>query len=199
MTVWHSQAGQDEWIATRHAGGPGYFVDVGAWDGVATSNTYTLEAEFGWRGVCIEPHRGAFEALRGNRRCVTTGVAASDRAGVLGFTGDHVDPAGQETVICLPLVDILRLANAPTTIDYLSIDVEGHELAVLAGMDFGMFHVKHLTIEHNLYRDGPDLKDAIHAVLTGHGFRRVVEDAGCVDPCPPPAWTGCPFEDWYVR
>jgi FkbM family methyltransferase len=43
------------------------FVDVGAHDGVQLSNTYLLEKELGWTGVCIEPHPHSFKALKKNR------------------------------------------------------------------------------------------------------------------------------------
>lgn len=42
---------------------------------------------------------------------------------------------------------LLVQANAPTTIDFLSLDVEGAELAVLQGVDFGMFTFKFMVIE----------------------------------------------------
>ena len=47
----------------------GYFVDIGAADGIYSSNTAMLEGVFGWDGICAEanPH---FQAhLRANRRC----------------------------------------------------------------------------------------------------------------------------------
>ena len=48
----HSQAGQDLFVFSMFAGRPGYFVDVGAFDGVHISNTLVLET-LGWDGVCI--------------------------------------------------------------------------------------------------------------------------------------------------
>ncbi len=31
----------------------GFFVEVGATDGVEISNTYFLETEYNWKGICI--------------------------------------------------------------------------------------------------------------------------------------------------
>ena len=46
---------------------PGYFVELGANDGHAQSNTWFLEKEFGWGGVLIEPSPIAFVDLIRNR------------------------------------------------------------------------------------------------------------------------------------
>lgn len=45
----------------------GYFVELGANDGVRESNTYFLEKEFGWRGILIEPSLNNYLQLIRNR------------------------------------------------------------------------------------------------------------------------------------
>ena len=47
------------------------------------------------------------------------------------------------------LTDILKELNCPKNIDLMSIDVEGHELNTLNGIDFEMFLPKLLIIETN--------------------------------------------------
>jgi FkbM family methyltransferase len=42
---------------------------------------------------------------------------------------------------------ILSIANAPSLIDFLSLDVEGAELEVLKGVDFNKFNFKYMLIE----------------------------------------------------
>lgn len=191
--TWHSQAGQDEWVHSI-VGDSGYFVDVGAHDGVVHSNTYALE-QLGWTGLCIEPQEGPWRELA-SRRSVANGGrsacvigAASDHAGSGWIAGDHLllDVAGDVPVFRLDW--LLPNFAVPPAIDYLSIDVEGHELQVLAGMDFDRWHVRCITIEHNLYSDGPGRKNAIFGVLTGHGFKRAREDVI--------AEGYGPYEDWY--
>jgi FkbM family methyltransferase len=191
----YSQAGQDEWVADLIGHG-GYFVDVGAYDGVSTSNTLMLERDFDWLGICIEPNTGVYVSLLANRSCITTDVAASDHDGFVQFDGNVVGTG--PPVACRTLAVILEKAGAPSCIDYLSVDVEGHEMEVLRGMDFDRWDVQLITIEHNLYRDGPALKNAIYDHLTSRGFVRAAEDVGCRNPCPPPAYVGCAFEDWYI-
>ena len=45
------------------------------------------------------------------------------------------------------LNDLLKKANAPRLIDFLSLDVEGAELAVLQGIDFSYFNFKYILVE----------------------------------------------------
>lgn len=191
--MWHGQAEQDRWVIDLHGDGPGVFVDVGAYDGLSTSNTLCLEVDYGWTGVCIEPDPAAFDRLQQNRNCTTVHSAVSEAAGLV-----TVQPTGQ---VCpaATLSTILDDTLQDETIDYLSIDVEGYEVEVLRGMDFRRWHVRLITIEHNAYRDGTDLQERIYHHLTHRGFRRDRKDVGCIDPCPSPAYVGCSFEDWYVH
>ena len=49
--------------------GPGFFVDVGAFDGTLGSNTSFFEKHLAWTGIAFEPNPSAFEALRATRSC----------------------------------------------------------------------------------------------------------------------------------
>lgn len=42
----------------------GIFVDVGAHDGIAWSNSLILEKEFGWTGLCIEGNFDLYEKMK---------------------------------------------------------------------------------------------------------------------------------------
>lgn len=46
---------------------PNYYIEIGANDGVAQSNTLLLEVLYGWEGLLIEPAETTFAALRRNR------------------------------------------------------------------------------------------------------------------------------------
>ena len=61
-----SQAGQDLWVFGEvfNEQRNGFFLDVGAHDGVAISNTYILENRYDWRGICIEANPDTFEVLK---------------------------------------------------------------------------------------------------------------------------------------
>ena len=42
----------------------GYFVEIGASNGIELSNTYLLESKFYWKGICVEPLPNRFEELK---------------------------------------------------------------------------------------------------------------------------------------
>ncbi len=46
---------------------PNYYIEIGANDGVAQSNTLSLELFYGWRGLLIEPVEETFLKLKQNR------------------------------------------------------------------------------------------------------------------------------------
>jgi FkbM family methyltransferase len=190
---WYSQAGQDEWV---HGiiGDSGFFVDVGAYDGVQTSNSYALEKN-GWKGICIEAEFGAFARCTAVRNCMCINRAVTNYSGIIGFGHDSI--GGNNQVHCDTLQGILRYCNAPKEIDYLSMDIEGHELTVLEAFPFDEFSFKLITIEHNLYCDGPQKKNALYDLLTRHGYRRVIEDVKCLDTNP--IYFNQPYEDWYSK
>ena len=47
----------------------GFFVDIGAHNGVNFSNSLFFETYRDWKGVCIEPIPEVFEQLQKNRNC----------------------------------------------------------------------------------------------------------------------------------
>lgn len=168
--MFYSQAGQDVWVLQQIA--KGFFVDVGAHDGVESSNTYALEL-CGWKGMCIEPNPESYKNLTLNRKCLAWNAAAGTGVSQISLTK--------------------MLNDCPLVIDYLSIDVDGGELDVLKSMDFQRYHVRLITVEHNAYAEGVRRQQEIFAYLSAKGFRRVVKDVKCLDP----AWFGLVYEDWY--
>jgi FkbM family methyltransferase len=84
---YQSQMGQDlflnRWIFNDR--GPGFFVDVGAFDGELGSNTSFFEKRLGWTGVAFEPNPPEFAALRRNRSCRAIQGCAYNRQGEVSF------------------------------------------------------------------------------------------------------------------
>ena len=80
MTESYSQFGQDLHLLNKvyQNKKTGYFVEVGAYNGIDMSNTYLLE-KLGWSGLCVEPNPRYFEKMKQVRTCSTSSVAVYDR------------------------------------------------------------------------------------------------------------------------
>lgn len=63
----------------------GVFVDIGAYDGVACSNTFTLEKNMGWKGICVEPNPETYSQCEKSRSCLTANFAISNSAEYVNF------------------------------------------------------------------------------------------------------------------
>lgn len=166
----------------------GYFVEFGATDGLAFSNTLLLEKSFGWQGILAEPARGWHPALCANRpgpietRCVWKDSNTLLRFNELPLSGLS-SIAGQQTgvkgashsattayeVQSISLADMLDEHTAPRTIDYLSIDTEGSEFDILSHFDFKKYDIRVITCEHNF----TSARKKIHALLCAHGYERL--------------------------
>lgn len=167
----------------------GFFIEAGANDGVAQSNTLYFERYLGWRGLLVEPIPALAEACRRNRpKAIVENAALVP----FGFAGDTVEmsycnlmsvvkggmrSAAEErehiaagcavqqvatydlVVPACPLQAILD-RHGIAAADLLVLDVEGFEAKVLQGIDFTRFAARHLLIEAR-YRD------EVEAVLAG--------------------------------
>ena len=193
---WYGQFGQDAWAASARGGGgrDGFFVELGAQDGVRTSNTRALEERLGWRGVCVEADPLNFRVLRYQRpRCRTVraavgakrgtkvsfesgglqGAAFGGFGGATGFARYRGQSAPSGTKIemeTMTLTDVLRSARAPRQIDYLSLDVEGAEVDVLEGLDSNLYVVRAISVEHNFEETK---RQRIFNLLSSRGYDRV--------------------------
>jgi FkbM family methyltransferase len=160
----------------------GFFVEVGANDPQHMSQTWHLE-QLGWTGVLVEPQPELAEALRRRRRSKVFAVACSSPqmsgrtlplhlSDIHSSLNPHFFVAGAHTtgVIEVPLRtldDILSEAQAPIPIDFLSIDVESHEIDVLAGLDLAKWRPRLILIEDLAM----DLR--LHRLLVSRGYKWV--------------------------
>jgi FkbM family methyltransferase len=145
-----SQYGQDKWIIQNLFPDKkdGFFIEIGAGDGEIISNTWTLEKEFGWKGICIEPHPENFPMLQVNRTAIVYNKVIMDYNGEVEYyqVKDNVaslalfsgvkmpkqyNEMQQVKMPCVTLHTALEELNCPTVIDYLSMDTEGSDLAIL--------------------------------------------------------------------
>jgi FkbM family methyltransferase len=158
----------------------GYFVEVGANEPQLRSQTWHLE-QAGWTGVLVEPQPGLANKLRATRRAMVFAVACSapedaGRTLPLHVAGplssldraQMAPGAAPEAVIEVPvrtLDSVLEEAGAPENFDFLSIDVEGHEIAVLRGFDIARWHPRLILLEDHV----ADLSR--HRYLNAAGYR----------------------------
>ena len=200
----NSQLLQDIFVlATLNLKRNGYFVEFGACDGIYCSNSLILERDFQWTGILAEPARGFHSRLHSNRQCsISSDCVWSESGEELLFNEvneakvlstvdklSHRDYLSKSRtngtkykVKTISLNDLLMKFKAPRNIDYLSLDTEGSELEILRRFTFDMHHVKIITVEHNYDRARED----IFRLLTGKGFKRVLEEISVVD-------------DWYIN
>ena len=67
--MFYSQDNQDRWLETNIFKGyqNGFYVDVGAHDGISINNTLYFEKNNNWTGINIEPIKTVFDKLVINR------------------------------------------------------------------------------------------------------------------------------------
>lgn len=159
----------------------GFFVDVGAHDGKSISSTYFLESELRWSGICIEPLERRFDELvvnRPNSICLNKAVYTKNgTVKFLDITGYPEMLSGIEEeyneqhkyrivneikqqgggaslveVSCVTLNSVFEDYDVQT-IDYLKIDTEGSELAILQSIDFSKYDIKCIDVENNYNTD----------------------------------------------
>ena len=143
----------------------GFFVEVGANRPQEQSQTWHLE-QLGWAGILIEPQPELAGDLCRARSAKVFAVACSspENAGrrmqlhvagpLSALDRERMAPGAQpERVIEVPvrtLDDILIESRAPVGFDFLSIDVEGHELEVLSGFDFARWRPRLVLLEDHV-------------------------------------------------
>jgi len=199
----------------------GTWIDVGAnhpsHDSV-TRNFY----EMGWRGINVEPLEELHRQLREERpEDVNLWCAASDRSGELTFHRDesHLDwstcdphaalqyEAGGHTIrrVQVPVTTLAEICRRHLQerqpVDFLKIDVERHELAVLAGHDFSIWRptvvVAEAQPEHS--RDMDDLLASRGYVRRWFdGSNNWYVDVQQAEAVPTDLWRPVyPVRDWY--
>ena len=167
----------------------GYFVEVGANEPRLRSQTFHLEQK-GWTGLLIEPQPQLAQRLQAERKARVFAVACSslDNAGrnlPLHVAGplSSLDRSGMapsavpDAVIQVPirtLDQILMEAGAPKGFDFLSIDVEGHEVEVLRGCDLARWRPRLILIEDHV----PDLSRHNYLKFAGYRIVRRYENNG---------------------
>lgn len=157
----------------------GIFVDVGAADPEHGSQTWHLE-QADWSGVLIEPRADAAADLRRASvyevACSSPGNAGRylplQLGGVLSSLNETLVIAGLRSkataqVLIRTLDQVLAEAQLSAPIDFVSIDIEGHEVELLKEFDLARWRPSLILIEDLVH----DLR--LHRALARRGYRWV--------------------------
>lgn len=205
--TYYSQIGQDKWVHSILGNKKnGFFIELGACDGLHLSNTLFFERELGWNGICIEPNDIYFEKLKINRNCLkSNGLAYSEQDKVIDFSicdtasgvvDENIGPFTSKTTVVkkttTTLSNILDQFNAPSMIDYLSLDVEGQEYNILSTFPFNKYNFRCITVEHNAPHIGSTQQLKIRKLLEENCYTYVKGNDDVHN------WGHGPIDDFYV-
>ena len=197
---YYSQHGEDRalWDFFRGQSG-GVCVEVGGFDGETFSNTLTFE-ENGWRTIIVEPMPHFARKIQDRRPQATLFACAAGAVpgeaklviahGVEALStttakADHLERirklGGRTEEVTVPVrtLDAMLAEAGVGQIDFITIDVEGGELAVLAGFDLARWQPRVVILENN---DGKRCGD-LHDEMLRRGYHWFVS-------------TSC--NEWYV-
>lgn len=169
----------------------GFFIEIGAFDGIHFSNTYFFE-KAGWKGICIEPSIEMFKRCSQNRqksKCLNSACVGDENIDNISFYEEkfglfsttamsskvlneikqryqnrdiaYEDPKEYQ-VKAVTLNNVLKDYSPNIVIDFISIDTEGNELEVLKGIDFAKYNIRVLLIEANDKKSAESLEKYLH-------------------------------------
>lgn len=164
MFISYAQQGEDVVLRRAFPHDDGFFIDVGANHPVDGSVTKAF-SDAGWKGINVEPSR-LFDVLQRHRPWdVNLRAGLSDREGELEFyefpeaeglhtfvraEADRARAEGFDYVTRrIPVTTLARVCeqHVRREIDFVSVDVEGHERAVLAGGDWRRWRPRVVVVE----------------------------------------------------
>ncbi len=178
----------DEYFAHKR---DGVFVEVGAYDGVEMSNSYFFEQR-GWTGLLVEADPDVAARCRAARpRSVVVNCAvvapgtsptvtfqiSEEHKSLSSLSFDRSRREALETItgavrlreVSVPartLDDVLAQHAPAAPIDFVTIDVEGHEWDVLRGFTIARWRPEVVILERNSLL--PDAR--IVRYMFGHGY-----------------------------
>lgn len=184
--MFYSQQNEDKYLYEKYLNYKnGFFIEIGAMDGITFSNTKFFEDELNWSGILIEP-TNQFEKLIINRpNCYNFNCVISKSENDIDFLGfgalsGIMDTMSDSYKKIWNLEDNLsyKVKSVPfhkitknidiKKIDLFSIDVEGGELEVLTTFDWNI-PVYLILIEldgHNIEKD-----EKCRKLLINKGFK----------------------------
>ena len=176
---YRSKHGQDFWLNENvfKSKKNGFFIEMGALDGVTNSNSYFFEKSLNWKGLLVEPNESSYKLISNHRSCFSMKECVYDG----GFV-EFLEKSGHSSIVnkslnnCLiekdvslskkvksiTILDALLKSNTPSFIDYFSLDVEGAEQKIIETFPFEKYLVGAFTIER--------ANDEIYEILSKHKY-----------------------------
>lgn len=179
MSKYYSQYKQDEIIHNMFFKNKndGFFLEIGADDGLRFSNCAFFEKTLNWKGIAIEARESAYEKLIKNRKCICVKAVLSNIEEItdfmefkgygIGLSGivnkynhEHLTRIKKEIKnpkhlgkdikkVQTERLDTILDQYGITHIDFLSIDTECSELDILSTLNFNKYNIDVITIEDN--------------------------------------------------
>ena len=170
INVGFSPSGIDAAIARTHLKSlvqnkrKGFYVDIGCGHPIERSNTYLFYA-LGWSGLCVDAngaHLGYFKTTRPRDIVIHSGIAAETGSkyfavnkAILGMSQvkANKDEFGKDferpvPIDCITLTDLFDRHLPPnTSINLMSIDIEGSETDALKSNDWRRFRPSYIVAE----------------------------------------------------
>ena len=154
----------------------GFFIEAGAYDGYEFSVSYLFECA-GWNGLLVEPLADRAAQATDRRKASRVVTAALSRPGAPAtatFRRDEIewysklgDEGEQGNVVKVTTLDAL-LEGHTGGIDFVVLDLEGHELAALEGFDLERWRPSVLLVENN------DADGAVRSYVGERGYDHVL-------------------------
>jgi len=169
----------------------GFYVDIGAYAPTQLSNTH-LFYRSGWRGINVDPTPGVMDSFSKVRaRDINLQLAIGEQNGDLEFfswgspsvfntlsaevAAERSQELGLPEKIQVPCVTLSELLaeHLPDgqEIDFLTVDVEGMDLAVLKSNDWERFRPEMLLVESYVYELESIADDPIHRFAVEHDYQ----------------------------
>ena len=162
------------------------YIDIAANHAKKWSATYFLDRCMNWNGVCVEANPKYWSELKSKRTCKLVKDCVSDRVRAVNFSltdayGGVVSQSkgggvnitlhqsdkfrniysGVKQMMCQPVHAVIPSGYY----DFLSLDVEGHELNVLRGIDWNSMTFGVIITENRSFQ--------VQKLLSGLGYTRI--------------------------
>jgi hypothetical protein len=183
-TEYKSQVQQDQFVDLMLKNKPiGTYVDIGSNHPVDINNTYVFDRR-GWKGLCVDVSLDENLYRENNRSAHLVKLDAT----------------------LLNYYNLFKKLNFPSTIDYLSLDIDEGSTDVLKILPHEEYRFGVITIEHDLYAHGDVYRNQQRGILWSLGYQLFASDVKV----PEDWWVGnsssnggervnVGFEDWWIN